>query len=119
MPDLTNEELKKLWAMRGVTEFKCKLIYIKNKRTIRCSKCDAKEIIPCPIPDPITESDADIAEEIRVWMEKADSIERIGYGKNLRVMWIKTDYENSFECWKLFHATPSDKIRSFFELEIK
>jgi hypothetical protein len=140
----THETNRILWEHLGdengesVTEFKHK-DGEWVEWSIECGKCksliktgdpeDARAITkyndtgnhPCPIPDQYPGSDADVAEDIRVWMEKADEATVMLYFTRLEIIWESRADSNGlqpsiFEAWLLFICTPQDKIKAFIKV---
>jgi len=72
---------------------------------------------PCPVPDQLfrkdgtVASEADIAEEIRLWAETNDAE---SYWSVLRDMYREAmSYGDGFDAWLTYHCTPADKITAF------
>ncbi len=108
---MNEAQLRLIWKrLYDKTEFKHKLSYIKEKKTIRCSKCNAKDVKPCPVPDPLPKSLPEVAEDVRLWAEKNDTMWR-RYLKELRRLCKHAGYEAVLN-WITYKATPTDKIRA-------
>lgn len=120
---MTPEQTKRLWrALRGVTEFEHDLGYSYGSEQPICRRCSDLYKENCdPIEFPGTE--ADIAEEIRVWMEKQPD--------TLQAEWIRSLYDipwkqaNSIQLGVavgvilvfILKTTPADKIKAFLSLK--
>ena len=84
-----------------------------------CNKCSwwygQKGRIHCPHPDPYPGSPADIAEEIRKWMEKADIELGSSYCNEL-IQILKISNPQLAIIEMALHATPTDKINAFIKV---
>jgi hypothetical protein len=124
MQELTREMSIILWReLRGVVEFEhSDIVSPALGGQSECRKCrqTAAEICDgCQCdPDPFPGSLADIAEEIRVWILKADNETAKDY--ILLVAQQCSEFGNIsapiLAAWLTAHCTPIDKIKAFTEL---
>lgn len=119
--NLTQEQTKTLQeVLYGVTEFKHDRKLSDGYIGGPCKKCGQGNHATepplqktCPIPDPINKSMADIAEDIRVWMEKKENHDcRKAYHK-LIYMKYRLDSSPITRMWivnRLLNISPLGKI---------
>ena len=120
--DLTDKENKLLYRYLGdnkgesVTEFEHE-IYPNAQICTKCSKTVADNRLkmlpeytkPCLAPPQYPGSDADIADKIRVWMEKADGDTKLKYRAWLITSMNARGFPAITEAL-IYDCTPTDKI---------
>ncbi len=146
---MTEEDNKKLWKLRPtINPYKhsnvASSIRLSDKcehadpqeNPVSCDNCllycrkcnelvswkDHCEKYNCPVSNKFPGSDADIAEEIRVWMKEQCSETQYKYFEIIHKAWldvaIKDFSDEAFSEWLLHQVTPADKIQSFLKLEV-
>jgi len=118
-----NERDRSLWKhLKGVEEFKHKNWHEPGLSKL-CFKCEqyygdgGSNSGICSEPDPYKGSDADVAEEIRVWLEKAEDDDFAKYYFRLhKRSGIERVDRSGFTDWLLAECTPADRIDAFIEM---
>ena len=128
MSELSKEQLETIWRVlypehNPNIHKMCGINDPQNSLYYKCRKCGIDKMgipltqriqtEPCPIPDKLPKSLAEVAEDIRVWM--ADQCWEVQYKYFDAVeSGIKDVRGNrSLDGYVLFYATPLDKITAF------
>lgn len=129
---IRDKELRRV--LRSVEENYHGIVYPELDSTeqhTKCGKCKKvfklEEIIKrdCPIPDPFTNkdgsvaSDADIKEEIRVWMETAHTVTVAKYETKIKDLAREQGLVysvNHYVTWFVFKITSKDYIEAFINI---